>query len=138
MPSRAPLNKALDFLEMAARPAPVVPLIALCGLALLASISSSLAVVRGVETSDEAGYIWVFGFSLFIAWWVELDRRRRGYGAPFEFSAFVFFAWPVLVPYYLYKTRGRRGVLWAGAVLVFFFAPYLIAFATYLALGGDL
>ena len=54
--------------------------------------------------------------------WAALDRRSRSYSVPFEFDAFVFFAWVVVVPYYLLKTRGARGLIsavgfWALAIL---------------------
>ena len=121
-----------------AKPAAIIPILGLCVLALLVSIYSVLAVIHGVEASDQSEYIWTFGFSLFIAWWVELDRRSYGYAAPFEFPALVFFVWPIVVPYYLYKTRGRRGLLWAAWVMLFFILPFLIALMTYVVLGREL
>jgi hypothetical protein len=53
--------------------------------------------------------------------WAAIDRRSRSFSVPFEFDAFVFFAWVVVVPYYLLKTRGTRGLIgaigfWALAI----------------------
>lgn len=60
-------------------------------------------------------------FALFIARWAAIDRRSRSFSVPFEFDAFVFFAWVLVVPYYLLKTRGPRGLIsamgfWALAI----------------------
>jgi len=48
-------------------------------------------------------------------------------GLPFEFDAFVFFGWPVVVPYYLYRTRGKRGLILTAAVYLLFVVPTVIS-----------
>lgn len=69
--------------------------------------------------------LWSLAFQLILACWVRVDRQVRGFRAPFEFDAFVFFAWPIVVPYYLYKTRGRRGLLAAASIGTLYVAPPL-------------
>jgi hypothetical protein len=44
-----------------------------------------------------------------IALWVLADARRRGRALPYDVGSFFYFAWPVLVPAYLFFTRGWRG-----------------------------
>jgi hypothetical protein len=60
-------------------------------------------------------------FSFILAWWVIADARKRRRELWYDFGTFVFFAWPVVVPIYLFKTRGMRGFLtllcFAGLVL---------------------
>jgi hypothetical protein len=46
---------------------------------------------------------------------------------PFEFDAFVFFGWPVVVPYYLYRTRGGRGLIVTAAVYTLYVIPEVIS-----------
>ncbi len=78
------------------------------GLLLLSAFYSLLAgweVYRGSYV-DEVDLLYNIGLSLSLAWWVYVDRRRQGYPAVFEFEAFVFFGWPLVVPYYLVRTRG--------------------------------
>ena len=55
-------------------------------------------------------------FALLLAAWVYVDRRRHAFTGPFEFDAFVFFAWPLAAPYYLYKISGAIGLV-SGALL---------------------
>jgi hypothetical protein len=64
---------------------------------------------------------------LLFAMWVYLDRRDRRLGLPYEFEAFVFFAWPLALPYYLVKSRGARGILLFAAFLALFVVPSVAA-----------
>lgn len=64
---------------------------------------------------------------LVFAIWVYLDRRGRQLRLPFEFDAFVFFAWPIALPYYLVKSRGARGILLFAALLALFIIPSVVA-----------
>lgn len=45
---------------------------------------------------------------------------------PFEFDAFMFFAWPVLLPFYLYRTRRRRGLMIAAGVYLLNSIPSVV------------
>jgi hypothetical protein len=67
-----------------------------------------------------------FTFPFIVAWWVVADARKRGRKLCYDFDSFVFFAAPVVVPVYLFQTRGVRafltllcfgGVLLTGTIL---------------------
>jgi hypothetical protein len=64
---------------------------------------------------------------LFVALWVYLDRQGRHLNLPYEFEAFVFFAWPIVLPYYLVKSRGARGLLLAALFFALLVLPSVIA-----------
>jgi hypothetical protein len=49
--------------------------------------------------------------------WLEKDARRTGVGAVQDWGFFLFLAFPVLIPWYALKTRGRAG--WALLVALF-------------------
>lgn len=51
-------------------------------------------------------------------------RLRCAYKPAFEFDAFVFFAWPAVLPYYLFHTRGWRGLRVTAGFFGLAFAPY--------------
>jgi hypothetical protein len=42
----------------------------------------------------------------------------------------MFFAWPVVLPYYFYRTRGGLGLIAALGVFLLFFAPLAMATIT--------
>jgi hypothetical protein len=64
---------------------------------------------------------------LLVATWVYFDRQGRDLGLPFEFDAFVFFAWPIALPYYLVKSRGSRGLLLFAVFFALLVVPAVIA-----------
>lgn len=106
----------------------------LTGLLLLVGLYTVNGVLLGYfgETpSPGTDIIFTIGFSLFLTWWVYLDRRSRSYPAPFEFEAFVFFAWPIVVPFYLIQTRRWRGLPLIGTLYLALFLPNLVIFGVY-------
>jgi hypothetical protein len=72
---------------------------------------------------------------LILTWWVQADRRDRDFSVPYEFDAFVFLAWPVVVPYYLYRSRGRRGLLLGVGIWGLYVAPAFVATVVQIALS---
>jgi hypothetical protein len=43
------------------------------------------------------------------------------------------FLWPIVVPYYLYRTRGWQGLLLAGGIWVLYLVPTVASLLVYLA-----
>jgi hypothetical protein len=66
-------------------------------------------------------------FRLMVVSWVQVDARAQRYHAPFDFGAFLFFAWPLVLPYYLYRTRGARGLLFSAGILALAIVPEFVA-----------
>ena len=68
-------------------------------------------LVMGAPLSGVLGLsvrLWV---SLTVVLWVARDMRARHCDPWFEYTAFVFVAWPVMLPHYLIRSRGRHGAL---------------------------
>ena len=84
-------------------------------------LSHSLSLPTG---SDKLSVVFQ---QLLVATWVHFDRQGRDLGLPFEFEAFVFFAWPIALPYYLVKSRGSRGLLLFAVFLVLLVVPPVVA-----------
>lgn len=51
------------------------------------------------------GFLWIVG------WWMRRDSRQRGISWVYDMGMFLNMLWPFLMPYYLLKTRGTRGLL---------------------------
>jgi hypothetical protein len=71
-------------------------------------------------------FLWVIG------WWMRRDCRARGVAWVLDMGLFLYIAWPFVMPYYLFKTRGARALLTIGALFV---AVYLLAFFAGVVLG---
>jgi hypothetical protein len=59
--------------------------------------------------------------------WVWADSRSRQFGLPYEFGTFVFFAWPVVVPYYTYRCSGWKGLLVGVGICLLSIVPYVVS-----------
>ncbi|MFZ2643124.1 MAG: hypothetical protein WA117_19175 [Verrucomicrobiia bacterium] len=62
-------------------------------------------------------------FSLLIVAWVYADASSRQRRLCYDYDTFLFFAWPLLAPCYLFQTRGLRGFL----TLLYFVIIWLTA-----------
>lgn len=62
-----------------------------------------------IESPDSLYVLWMFVFAVLVAMWCEQDKTRKGW--PYEFGFFVFLFWPLVLPYYLIKTRGIDGFI---------------------------
>ena len=70
-----------------------------------------------------ADYVARAALALIIASWVTADARKRQRRLCYDYDSFVFFAWPILAPIYLFQTRGLRAFL----TLLCFVGIWLIA-----------
>jgi hypothetical protein len=52
-----------------------------------------------------------FALPFLVTFWVTTDARIRHRDLCYDFDTFIFFGWPVLVPVYLFQTRGIRAFL---------------------------
>lgn len=65
------------------------------------------------------------GFALVVSSWVMADARKRGRKLCYDYDSIVYFAWALVVPVYLFQTRGARawltllcfGIIWVIALL---------------------
>lgn len=96
-------------------------------LTLIFTVGRAVLASRHLDVPAEPAGLWRVLYPLFTATWVYLDRRTRQLKLPFEFNAFVFFASPIALPYYLYKTRGRQGLLVTVLIFALLLLPSLVA-----------
>ena len=109
----------------------VNPISGLLALVLAYTASTMILFYYGETTSAGSDLVYEYGFSMLLMWWVYRDRHQRRFPVPYEFEAFVFFAWPIVVPYYLVRTRGWRTMPGCIALGVSYLSPYLSALAVY-------
>lgn len=102
-------------------------LVPLAVLSTIFTVGCLFAVPYSPRTPRTSEVLWGIEFRLILALWVSIDRQIRGFNVPFEFDGFVFFIWPFLVPYYLYRTRGGRGILIVTSIYVLYLTPYVVA-----------
>jgi hypothetical protein len=114
------------------------PLWGLTALLVIATSFCVLITMQGGEISNASATFYNMAFGYLAAWGVELDRKALGISAPFEYSAFMFFFWLILLPFYLFQTRRWRGLVVAVAILFISSLPNIVALGVYVFVGDAL
>lgn len=77
------------------------------------------------------GFIWIMG------WWLRTDSGKREFRWVYDMGLFLYVAWPIVLPYYLFKTRGARGLLVILGFVGAYIAAAVIGMALYLFLAPE-
>ena len=70
-----------------------------------------------------------FGPLLAVILWLQKDARRTGVGSVHDWGYFLLLAWPVVIPWYALKTRGRSGWRLTAGLFVLILSAYISAVA---------
>lgn len=54
-------------------------------------------------------HLWIFG------WWIQRDSRAGGVSCPYDLGFFLWIAWPLVLFYHLFRTRGWKALLLIAA-----------------------
>ena len=83
---------------------------------------SAVGSIRGEipKLADVASSV---ALPLLISAWVVADAHKHGRRLVYDYDSFVFFCWPLIVPAYLFQTRG-----WRAIVTLLWFASLWIAY----------
>jgi hypothetical protein len=73
----------------------------------------------GFTLASKLGFLWIVG------WWMRYDSRRRGIGWVYDMGLFLYVLWPLVMAYYLVKSRGVRGLLVVLGFLVTYVGAYM-------------
>ena len=69
----------------------------------------ALGIVAGIAPdaglSSKVDYLSRTAFSFIVASWLVADARKRREPLCYDYDSFAFFAWPVVLPVYLFRTR---------------------------------
>lgn len=90
---------------------------------LLAEAAGVLFNVTATEPSAAYELLKNLGYLYALGYWVQVDSRRHSFRWPYCRGVFLQLIWMFLIPYYLFKTRGRKAFL----TLLIFIAMYVFA-----------
>ena len=85
-----------------------------------AYLGAHLQFPEGITLLYLIGMLWAVG------WWLRTDSRRRGVLSVYDLGFFLYLAWPLVMPYYLLKTRGAKGLLILLAFSVAYFGAAIV------------
>jgi hypothetical protein len=89
------------------------------------------------QPSSDFERLWGAVFALLLAAWVDDDSRgRQDVQLPsFDLGMFVFLIWILVLPWYLLRTRGRKGWLWIAGLFALAFLGPVVQLLIYAANG---
>lgn len=77
--------------------------------ALFCSLAGALYAIAEVEPSPVVVLFFSAGPLIAVILWLERDAGRTGVGSVLDLGFFLWFAWPLVIPWYAWKTRGSSG-----------------------------
>jgi hypothetical protein len=109
-------------------------IVSLVVLSILAAVYEGLAYWRNVEVASPVMVLWGFVFVLLLVLWVDADSKGRAeIYRPHEYGFLVFLWWVPYVPYYLWRTRGARGLLLLAGLVALYLLGWLAQLVLYIA-----
>lgn len=107
------------------------PVIALCLFVFFTNILNALYFAYGFQPSAIFEILSALGFWGILCWWLREDSKKFGVEWFLDIGFFLYIAWLIIIPYYLFKTRGLRAfttiLLFAGI----FAAGYALSLYVY-------
>ena len=90
---------------------------------------ATLYTLAEIEPSPVVVLFVAFAPLLTVIMWLQRDARRARFSLVHDWGMFMSFAWPVLLPWYAFKTRGSRGWLLVIKLVALVCAPWLASYA---------
>jgi hypothetical protein len=87
--------------------------------AMFSSLATALYAAAGIEPYPLIGVL--PKIAVFI--WLERDAGRTGVCAVHDLGFFLFLGWPVLIPWYAFKSRGAAGWRLLSGLFALILAP---------------
>jgi hypothetical protein len=100
---------------------------------LLINLANAMYALSGVPPSGPFLLVGYGGAALIVAYWILADSRRLGLAGSVDQGWFVFAAWPLALPYHLFKTRGWRGAITLLGFVGLFALTYAMSLAVFFA-----
>jgi hypothetical protein len=102
---------------------------------IVTQLISGVYLASGRETPPTFAAVYVFGFLWMIGWWLRDDSKRREIRWVYDIGFFLYLAWPFVLPYYLLKSRGLKGILAVLAFIGVYIRATVLGIVLYLLLA---
>lgn len=81
----------------------------------------------GLEPPPSFDFLYMAAFLCGSVWWLKAEFQRHSIKPVYCLGLLVNSGWIVIIPYYLFKTRGVRGVIPLPAMIGIMLAAHLLA-----------
>ena len=99
---------------------------------LTTALASAIAVnyaVRAEPVPPLASLLATLGPLIAVLFWLHQDARGRHISLVQDWGLFAYLGWPILIPWYVYRTRGPHGWPLTLLLLLAIVGPFLLATA---------
>ena len=100
------------------------------------SLAMALYINAGIEPTPIVGWWLTTGPAMTAIIWVYRDARQRHVGDVTDLGFFLMFFWPVALPWFAFRSRGRAGWRLLLGLAALGFGPMLIGVAFTLLVRG--
>jgi len=107
-----------------------------CLTAAFCSVVAALYVAVAIEPAPVIVLFTSCAPLIAVGLWLQKDARRAGVGSIYDWGFFLWLFWPVVIPWYAFKTRGPSGWRLAAALLGLAVAPLITAYVFSVLLYG--
>lgn len=104
---------------------------------ILTQFAHGIYLASGFEPLPAVPLIKTIGLLWLVGWWLLRDSRHRDIAWIYDIGFFLSVAWPLILPYYLLKTRRAKGLLLILAFAGTYIAAMGVGMAFYLLLAGS-
>jgi len=115
-------------MEQVARPSSDITLTVARLAALFCSLMMAVHAALQIPPSPVMGLLLTGAPAVVVILWLQRDARRTGVGAVQDLGYFLWLAWPVVIPWYAFRTRGRSGWKLAAGLFGLIIASYVTWF----------
>ncbi len=98
---------------------------------ILCSAGTAFYSSAPVEPLPIVGFVLAVAPLFAVIAWLQKDARRTGVGAVQDLGFFLWLAWPVLIPWYVWRTRGLGGWKLLIGLLTCVVSAYAVAIIVY-------
>src|SRR3954470_23408516 len=93
--------------------------------AAFCSVGTAMYVLTGAEPTPIAAWFLSAGPTLMVILWLYRDAQGRRIAAVTDLGFFLMLFWPIAIPWYAFKSRGRGGWKLLLGLLALIFASEL-------------
>jgi len=91
----------------------------------------------GREQPPIFALLYFFAFLWIIGWWLRDDAKRREIRWIYDSGFLLYVAWPLVMPYYLLKSRGGKGLIVVLAFIGIYIGAAVLGMIVYLLLAPE-
>jgi len=104
---------------------------------IITQFVTGVYLASGLEQPPIFVLLYFFAFLWIIGWWLQEDARRRGISWVYDSGFLLYVAWPLVMPYYLLKSRGAKGILVVLAFIGVYIGAAVLGMVVYLLLAPE-